>query len=277
VRIQPIDVIKTRIQVQVEPIFAGKYRGIIQSTKLISKEEGLIGFWRGHIPGQALSVVFSLVNFSTFEIATKKLRQTGLIRDRKISDFVSGSIAGTFATIASMPLTVLKTRMISQGEPKIYANSMHAARELWRFEGASGFFRGTVPSVVQVAPYTGLVFFMYNFLNVNWNKFIRKGKFLRFFLLFYLDPIGTMVCGAAAGAFSKTALYPFDLIRYRLQVTPYEERSFGKAMRLLLHVVRNEGTFGLYKGLSPSLVKVVLHSACIFSFYEMFCNVFRKI
>jgi solute carrier family 25 thiamine pyrophosphate transporter 19 len=172
---------------QVEPLkgeFAGKYRGMLQSASVIFKEEGLKAFWKGHVPGQALSIVFSLVSFSTFELTTKKLQQSGLIRDRKISDFIAGSISGTLATVSSMPLTVLKTRMINQGEPKIYKNVIHAAKELSRLEGVSGFFRGTVPSVLQIAPHSGIVFLVYNVLNINWNKFIRESKYFIFLYLF---------------------------------------------------------------------------------------------
>jgi solute carrier family 25 thiamine pyrophosphate transporter 19 len=229
------------------------------------------------MPGQALSIVFTLVNFSTFELTTKKLQQSGLIRNREISDFFCGSISGTFATIAGMPIMVLKTRMINQGEPKIYKNSIHAASELWRLEGASGFFRGTVPSVLQIAPYSGLVFLLYNALNVNWNKFIRQGEYLRLTLILsILDSIGTMVCGAAAGALAKTVLYPLDLIRHRLQVTPYEERDLGKSIRMCVDIYKREKTRGLFKGLTPSIIKVGLDSGCIFLFYEMVCNMFDR-
>lgn len=60
-----IDVVKTRIQKQI--IIPGKepkYRGIIQSCRLIAQEEGVGSLWRGLtprllriVPGQAITFV----------------------------------------------------------------------------------------------------------------------------------------------------------------------------------------------------------------------------
>jgi hypothetical protein len=48
--IQPLDVLKIRFQLQEEPLRGsakGKYNGIIQSIRLILKEEGPKAFWKG--------------------------------------------------------------------------------------------------------------------------------------------------------------------------------------------------------------------------------------
>lgn len=74
-------------------------------------------------------------------------------------------------------------------------------------EKVPGFFRGITPSVIQIAPFTGLQFAFYNVFNEFWNKYIKN-----------FETSGTMVCGAAAGTISKMILYPLDLIRHRLQV-----------------------------------------------------------
>uniref|UniRef100_A0A914M4F4 Uncharacterized protein n=1 Tax=Meloidogyne incognita TaxID=6306 RepID=A0A914M4F4_MELIC len=60
--IQPLDVVKIRFQLQEEPLYGvnrGKYSGrMLKTMRMIWKEEGFKALWRGHIPGQALSVTY---------------------------------------------------------------------------------------------------------------------------------------------------------------------------------------------------------------------------
>lgn len=53
------------LQLQSEPISKAspfsKYHGIRQAVSCIYREEGLFGFWKGHNPAQALSVIYGVV------------------------------------------------------------------------------------------------------------------------------------------------------------------------------------------------------------------------
>lgn len=53
----------------------GKYRGLKQACTLIYKEEGLVAFWKGHVPAQGLSAVYGLVQFTAFELLTKYAKE----------------------------------------------------------------------------------------------------------------------------------------------------------------------------------------------------------
>lgn len=60
---QPLDVVKIRFQLQVEPItdhHVSKYRSLLQTFSTIIKEEGVVALWKGHVPAQALSVVYGM-------------------------------------------------------------------------------------------------------------------------------------------------------------------------------------------------------------------------
>lgn len=66
------------LQLQEEAISGinpGKYSGVKQAVVLIFKEEGITAFWKGHVPAQGLSAVYGLVQFTSFEILTKKSKQ----------------------------------------------------------------------------------------------------------------------------------------------------------------------------------------------------------
>lgn len=65
----PLDVLKIRFQVQLEPIASSRgaaampshYTSIHQALVTIVKEEGVRGLWRGTVPGQLLTIPYTAV------------------------------------------------------------------------------------------------------------------------------------------------------------------------------------------------------------------------
>uniref|UniRef100_A0A8R1ENE9 Uncharacterized protein n=4 Tax=Caenorhabditis japonica TaxID=281687 RepID=A0A8R1ENE9_CAEJA len=105
--IQPLDVLKIRFQLQEEPIRgkrSGKYKGVLQSIFLITREEGANAFWKGHIPAQGLSAMYGLVQFSSFEWMSREAGKLIPSEDpavRSTSDFVCGALSGCLAMTAN--------------------------------------------------------------------------------------------------------------------------------------------------------------------------------
>uniref|UniRef100_A0A7E4VRD2 Mitochondrial thiamine pyrophosphate carrier n=1 Tax=Panagrellus redivivus TaxID=6233 RepID=A0A7E4VRD2_PANRE len=272
--IQPLDVLKIRFQLQEEPMKGrkrGKYTGLFQSIRLIIKEEGVTAFWKGHIPAQGLSAVYGLVQFTTFEFMSRELSIIPGLKDyRKSTDFAAGAVAGCAAMTAAMPLDVIRTRLVAQGEPRVYRNMFHAITKIWKYEKIPGYFRGIVPSLAQIAPFTGLQFLIYNYISKIWNQYFMQ-----------YESTGALVSGAAAGTISKMILYPLDLVRHRLQVNAFVRRGFGSTskhkgmFRAIVGIVQKESLFGLFKGLGPSLIKAGANSGFSFLFYELACDIIR--
>ncbi|GMR48776.1 hypothetical protein PMAYCL1PPCAC_18971, partial [Pristionchus mayeri] len=279
--IQPLDVLKIRFQLQEEPIGgkrSGKYRGVIQSIRLIAREEGIRAFWKGHIPAQGLSAVYGLVQFSSYEWFSEKISvNTGGELGRAGTDFLAGGIAGSLAMSAAMPLDVIRTRLVAQAQaaggdpdgtrPVAYRGTLHAMRKIGRNEGAIGFFRGWLPSVAQVAPYTGLQFWFYNAICTRLDNLTGQHD----------AKLNQFLSGAAAGTLAKTILYPLDMVRHRLQMNGFQRGSaFGSTsdysrgmIRSVINIVGREGMLGLFKGLWPSQIKAAANSGFAFLFYEL--------
>ena len=95
---QPFDVVKIRLQLQVEPVSSkstSKYKSLLQTVSLICREEGVRALWKGHVPAQWLSIVYGSSQFWAFEVLSKQLNS------REVDDIyqpginlVCGSIAG---------------------------------------------------------------------------------------------------------------------------------------------------------------------------------------
>ncbi|KAM9296421.1 mitochondrial thiamine pyrophosphate carrier-like [Gastrophryne carolinensis] len=234
--ISPLDVIKIRFQLQIECFTGhgihGKYRGIAQATKLIFTEEGLPGFWKGHIPAQLLSVTYGAVQFASFEALTEAIYTSSSLNTRAPAvHFLCGGLAACSATLTVHPLDTLRTRFAAQGEPKVYKTLRHAIVTILKTEGFFTFYNGLYPTLLAVFPYAGLQFSSYNLLHRVWDAVLLPSQDPK-------DNLKNLLCGGGAGLFSKTVTYPLDLIKKRLQVRGFEQAraAFGQVSNNFMNI-----------------------------------------
>ncbi|XP_015927484.1 mitochondrial thiamine pyrophosphate carrier [Parasteatoda tepidariorum] len=273
---QPLDVIKIRFQLQIEPIDGSrksKYHGMAHAFKCILKEEGIQALWKGIVPAQFLSTTYGALQFVTFEILTQQAESNlpeKLQHDAKtLINFSCGALAGCVATTGSLPFDVLRTRLVAQGEPKTYRNIFHAAKTMYCTEGFFSFYKGLAPTLVQITPNAGAQFAFYKLFQSLWNyMFKTDAKPPSMFQ--------SSFCGAASGTLAKMFIYPLDLIKKRIQVQGFEAAriQFGAVRRYtgLIHcatcILKEEGVLGLYKGLWPSVLKAACTTGSHFLYYE---------
>ncbi|KAH3871928.1 mitochondrial thiamine pyrophosphate carrier-like [Dreissena polymorpha] len=278
---QPFDVLKIRFQLQLEPISAGssssKYQSLLQAVKCMVREEGPRALWKGHLPAQCLSVSFGVVEFVCFENITKHvwfhLPHELSTTYKPLTHAVSGGMSSCLATVVVQPIDIIRTRLVAQGEPKVYRSMYHAAESIIRLEGVRGFYKGLIPACIGVAPQMGLQFGFYALLQRVWNTALN--------LPYEHHPGGveSFICGSGSGFISKLLIYPMDLTKKRLQVQGFEDarKRFGAVhqYRGLAHclssTLQHEGVRGLYKGLAPSLLKAVFATGTIFCVYDQVC------
>ncbi|RUS12706.1 mitochondrial carrier domain-containing protein [Endogone sp. FLAS-F59071] len=246
---------------------------MLQGMRLIVREEGITGLWKGNLSAEYLYLTYGAAQFYAYY---------------KVEDFIcdldsqnhlpptfrallSGALAGSFATALTYPFDLLRTRFAVQGEERMYSGILQAFQSIYTEEGVPGFYRGVVPSVVQIMPYMGLMFGSFDALKrgIGW---LKVHHCLPSTSVTFED----MFCGALAGVFSKAGIFPMDVVRKRLQVqgprrTAYVIRDlpqYSASMFMCMReIVRHEGFLALYKGLVPGIVKAAPASAVTFLVY----------
>ncbi|XP_050527677.1 mitochondrial thiamine pyrophosphate carrier-like isoform X2 [Daktulosphaira vitifoliae] len=230
---QPFDVIKIRFQLQVEPLsknsFISKYKSISQSIYLISKEEGFKALWKGHLPGQLLSITFGFTQFVVFQQTLDFLskRDDEIVKSKNYEiHFVSGVIASTTATVVSYPFDVMRTRLVAQKSNQMYINMRHVFTSIYK-TGVFQFYRGLFPSLILNSMQGGFIFSLYNGISnlLVTNTSINKSNSNE-----NLNGLKQFMSGFFSGILSKTCVYPFDILKKRLQLQDFVEHrsNFGE-------------------------------------------------
>ncbi|RUS90728.1 hypothetical protein EGW08_001532 [Elysia chlorotica] len=278
--IQPLDVLKIRFQLQVEPLNKAadpKYYGMLQASRKIIGEEGIKAMWKGHIPAQILSIAYGVAQYGSFEFLTQKvwhyLPETLTTTYRPITHTICGGLSGCMGAAFVHPVDVIRTRFVAQGEPKVYKNLIHAIQSIMVKDGIQGYYRGLVPAVSLVGPQMAAQFGLYAFFSRMWDNSVKK------LVPAIPSSVDHFICGSGAGFFAKLFVYPLDVVKKRLQVQGFEEarQSFGVVRKYngIFHCffvsLRDEGVQFMFKGLSPSLLKSSAVAGINFCVYEYCC------
>jgi solute carrier family 25 citrate transporter 1 len=80
-----------------------------------------------------------------------------------------GAIAGTVSVFGNTPIDVVKTRM--QGlEAAKYKNTFDCFLQIWRNEGPTAFYKGTIPRLSRVSLDVAITFMIYDSFMDLFNK-----------------------------------------------------------------------------------------------------------
>lgn len=275
--IAPLDVIKIRLQLQIHSLSdplstrgvqGPTYRGTLGTLRSIVREEGLTGLWKGNVPAELMYLCYGGVQFSTYKYTSALLESLPSPYELPgpAVSFISGATGGACATTATYPLDLLRTRFAAQGTERVYTNLRASIWHIAKHEGPTGFFRGLGAGVSQIVPYMGLFFASYETL-----KPAMANSPLAL-------PFGgsDAFAGVIASVCAKTAVYPLDTTRKRLQVQgPMREKfvhrnipMYSGVVSTLVTISKREGMRGLYRGLTVSLLKAAPAASVTMWTYE---------
>ncbi|ORZ17234.1 mitochondrial carrier domain-containing protein [Absidia repens] len=112
-------------------------------------------------------------------------------------------------------------------------------------EGIRGYFKGLGPNLVGVIPARSINFYTYG----NGKKLyteLNHGK---------ETPMVHLISAATAGLVTSTVTNPIWVVKTRLQLQG-KNRIYKNSLDCVMHILREEGARGLYKGMSASYLGV---------------------
>ncbi|ESR42608.1 hypothetical protein CICLE_v10011924mg [Citrus x clementina] len=179
---------------------------------------------------------------------------------RDAAIFVAGAISGAAAKSVTAPLDrvklLLQTHSIRVGQEsaKKAIGFIEAITLIAKEEGIKGYWKGNLPQVIRVLPYSAVQLFAYETY-----KKLFKGKDGE------LSVIGRLAAGACAGMTSTFVTYPLDVLRLRLAVEP----GYQTMSQVALNMLREEGFASFYHGLGPALIGIAPYIAVNFCIFDL--------
>ncbi|XP_042284272.1 calcium-binding mitochondrial carrier protein SCaMC-3 isoform X1 [Thunnus maccoyii] len=254
----PLDRLKVFRQVHGSSTFKGN---VVSGFKYMVKEGGLQSLWRGNGMNVIKIAPETAIKFTAYEKIKHVMRGNNESKTLRIHErFVAGSLAGAIAQTAIYPMEVLKTRLTLRKTGQ-YTGIADCAKQILQREGVAAFYKGYVPNLLGIVPYAGIDLAVYESLKFSW---LNRNRGLA-------DP-GVMVlvgCGAISSTCGQLASYPLALIRTRMQAQASVKGAPRPSMLALVrNIVTKEGVAGLYRGISPNLLKVIPAVSVSYVAYE---------
>jgi len=251
----PLDTIKTRMQTDKQSAQSSNPRSssILTTGRKIISTEGWRGFYRGvGAPLISLSLL-NTINFASYA----KLRK--LVNAEYGWDWrnaAAGVMVGPFASTISTIEHVVKTQMqLDNVMDKKYRSSGHCISLLVKSHGPTILYTGHITNTVRESLFLGSYFFAYEGLKV---LFLNSN---------FQGGVAIPMAGGIAGASAWFISFPLDCIKAGVQGQAFDSKKKMNGIEVTKQLLK-KGVRGLYRGVTPSIIRAFLVSGTRFSAYE---------
>ncbi|KAI8343590.1 mitochondrial carrier domain-containing protein [Chlamydoabsidia padenii] len=264
----PIEVVKTRLQLQGELVRTGSlspsarpYHNSFQALKVVFENEGVRGLQRG------LSVAYLYqVCLNGSRLGLYEPLHSGVIHSLQLTSHHSllaagifaGGVSGMIGALLGSPLYLIKTRRQSYspvfkqiGYQHKMMSSWSALSHIYHVEGIKGLYRGASAAMARASVGSAVQMPSYMF-----------GKDLMMTEFALSDTISTHFgASMVTGFLVALAMNPFDVLSTRLYnqgVDPVSGKGllYKNLIDCFVKLIHTEGVQGLYKGFFAHFLRI---------------------
>ncbi|XP_054710512.1 mitochondrial basic amino acids transporter-like [Uloborus diversus] len=269
----PFDTVKVRLQTQ--DCNNKIYRGTFHCISTIIKQESYQGLYKGMSSPMAGLAAVNAIVFGVYGNIVRSSSSPNSL----LNQFMAGSAAGFVQSFVTSPMELAKTRMQLQGQsdPNIrlpywkkkrvlYKNPLDCLIKTFRNDGLFGFYRGLATTIMRDAPGFGVYFAGYEFLTEKVTD--SKGN---------VNTLSLLCVGGLAGVMSWIVIYPFDVIKSRLQVDGMDggAKKYKGFLDCVKKSHKTEGLTVFTRGLNSTIIRAFPTNAATFAVFTwvfMICD-----
>ena len=270
--VQPLDLVKNRMQLSGEMGAARQYKNSGQAVLSILKTEGVRGIYTGLSAGLLRQATYTTtrlgIYMTLFDMCTK---------DGKAPNFFMkmglGITAGGIGAFVGTPAEVALIRMTADGRLPVdqrrgYTGVVNALSRIIKEEGVVTLWRGWKPTVTRA-------------MVVNAAQLASYSQAKQFLLQsgYFGDNLFLHFCASMiSGLITTAASMPVDIAKTRIQNMKIIDGKpeYKNGLDVVLKTVRNEGFFSLWKGFTPYYARLGPHTVLTFIFVEQLNKLYAK-
>ncbi|NXT21704.1 UCP3 protein, partial [Syrrhaptes paradoxus] len=290
----PLDTAKVRLQIQGEvriprSSVTVQYRGVLGTLSTMVRTEGARSLYSGLAAGLQRQMSFASIRIGLYDSVKQLYTPKGADSTGMVARVLAGCTTGAVAVTCAQPTDVVKVRFQATGAladgSRRYSGTVDAYRTIAREEGVRGLWRGMMPNIARNAIINCSELVTYDLV---------KETLLRAQLMTGEDsaggagetPLGSVpipttltphlcptdnlpchfVAAFGAGFCATVVASPVDVVKTRyMNAGPGQYRN---ALSCLLALLVQDGLAGLYKGFTPSFLRLGSWNVVMFVAYE---------
>jgi len=268
VTMYPLDVVKTRFQLQVGKSAAeGAYTGVVDCFTKIVRNEGFATLYRGLIPPVVVESPRRAIKFAAYEQFSKFYR--GVFKTDEVTrgiSVLSGASGGCIEGALVVGFEIVKIRLQDKRNAGMYNGTMDAVKKIYHQEGLRAFVRGYEACAwrhgLWNVGYFGVIKTVRDMLPESQSK---AGALLNAFVA------GTI--GGTAGTILNT---PSDVAKTRIQSQLVGVRKYRWTIPAVATIYKEEGFAALFKGFVPKVLRLGPGGGILLVVFDAASNVIRK-
>lgn len=252
--VAPIERVKLLLQVQAASTQIKKenqYKGIVDCFVRITKEQGLLSFWRGNLANVIRYFPTQALNFA-FKDKYKKLFLGGVKKDQFwrffAGNLASGGAAGATSLLFVYPLDFARTRLaadVGKGKSRIYTGLGNCISTIYKSDGFKGLYQGFGVSVGGIIVYRAAFFGGYDTLrDIALSDPINAPVWQKWLV--------AQLVTTAAGIVS----YPMDTVRRRMMMQAGRaDVLYTSTLDCAVKMFKAEGGSAFFKGALSNIIR----------------------
>ncbi|GAP83555.1 putative amino-acid transporter arg-13 [Rosellinia necatrix] len=276
----PFDTVKVRLQSQPDHLPL-RYTGPLDCFRQSIKADGVLGLYRG-ISAPLFGAAAETSSLFLFErMGREAVYSSGYCpREQALplsALWFTGAFSGAFTSIVLTPIELVKCKVqvpssVDGSVPKV-PSVMSVIRDVYKYEGVRGFWRGQMGTFLRESGGCGAWFGsketttkMFHLLNErSATSQLEKDALATEALPLWQQA----VAGASAGMSYNFLFFPADTVKSRMQTSPVggssQNRTFMQESRALW---TQHGLRGFYRGCGITVLRSAPSSAFIFMVYD---------
>ncbi|KAJ5145493.1 uncharacterized protein N7515_000057 [Penicillium bovifimosum] len=271
----PLDVLKTRIQLQTGPAVAGvdHYNGMFDCFRKIVKNEGASRLYRGISAPILMEAPKRATKFAANDSWGAFYRNLfGVEKQTQGLATLTGATAGATEAFVVVPFELVKIRLQDKAQAHKYNGMLDVVRKIVAAEGPLAMYNGLESTmwrhILWNAGYFGCIFQVRAQLPAatpgNKNEQMRND----------------LIAGTIGGITGTILNTPMDVVKSRIQNTSKvagQTPKYNWAWPALGTVIKEEGFSALYKGFTPKVLRLGPGGGILLVVFTGVMDFFRKV